>query len=151
MRKASSWISIAALLILAGSFAALTAGDQPSPAAGERAKAVNAVRLINTAELRYLQGTKPKSDAIEAHNRYASWDELYKSGALKVVQGEWAAVKDVDLSAGPEVLPGYHLDLVVSADGKAYALALHDNKPGDGHFAVFSDQNGLIFTGAPIQ
>ena len=150
MPKTSWYISAPLILVLAGTLAVLTAQDQASPARDERARAVNAVRLINTAERTYFLGTKSKSDAIEAHNRYASWDELYKSGAIKVVQGEWAAVKGLDLSAGPETMPGYHLDVIVSEDGKSYSIALHDNKPGDGHFAVFSDQNGLIFTGAPI-
>jgi hypothetical protein len=59
-------------------------------------------------------------------------------------------VKDLQVSAGPEVMPGYRLDLLVSADGKSYSVALHDTRDGDGLFSVFSDQNGIIFLGSPL-
>ncbi len=63
---------------------------------------------------------------------------------------QWAMVKDLQVSAGPEVMRGYHLDLLVSADGKSYSVALHDTRDGDGLFSVFSDQNGIIFLGSPL-
>jgi len=59
-------------------------------------------------------------------------------------------VKDLQVSAGPEVMPGYRLDLLVSVDGKSYSLALHDTRDGDGLFSVFSDQSGIIFLGSPL-
>jgi hypothetical protein len=63
---------------------------------------------------------------------------------------QWAMVKDLQVSAGPEVMPGYRLDLLVSIDGKSYSLALHDTRDGDGLFSVFSDQSGIIFLGSPL-
>jgi len=54
-------------------------------------------------------------------------------------------------SSGTDLMPGYHLDLLVSADGKSYSVALHDKRDGDGLFSVFSDQNGIIFLGSPLQ
>jgi hypothetical protein len=60
-------------------------------------------------------------------------------------------VKDLQLSAGREVIPGYRLDLIVSPDGQSYSIALHDKKEGDGLFSVFSDSTGIIYWGAPLQ
>jgi hypothetical protein len=149
IHKPRIYIAVAGLLLLVGISAKLLAQDQKSPNHEERAKAVNVVRLINTAEQWYNGGTK--KDATDAHGRYASWDELYKSGVLKTVQDQWAMVKDLQVSASPEVMQGYHLDLLVSADGKSYSVALHDKRDGDGLFSVFSDQNGIIFLGSPLQ
>jgi hypothetical protein len=151
MHRSRGYIALALLLLLAGISAKLLAQDQKMPSQEERAKAVNVVRLINTAEAWYNTGTKTKTDAIEAHGRYASWDELNSSGALKTVQGSWSMVKDLQVSTSSEVLPGYRLDLLVSLDGKSYSLALHDTKNGDGLFSVFSDQKGIIFLGSPLQ
>ena len=151
MRLPRGYIVIGLLLLLVGISARLLAQDQKTPGQEERAKAVNVVRLINTAELWYNRGTKTKTETIEAHDRYASWDELNNSGALKTVQGQWTMVQDLQVSASPEVMPGYRLDLLVSADGKSYSLALHDTKDGDGLFSVFSDQSGIIFLGSSLQ
>ncbi len=79
MHKSRRYIAVALLLLLVGISAKLLAQDQKMPSQEERAKAVNVVRLINTAELWYNRGTKTKTDAIEAHDRYASWDELNNS------------------------------------------------------------------------
>jgi hypothetical protein len=149
--KTKSRVCVAAvtILLLVGISAKLRAKDEKSPSQEERAKAVNVVRLINTAEMSYSMGTK--KDATDAHGRYASWDELYRSGVLKAVQDKWAMSKDLQVSASPELMPGFHLDLLVSADGKSYSIALHDTKDGDGLFTVFSDQNGIIFLGSPLQ
>ena len=131
-------ISAVVLLVVALS-AASRAQEQKSPLQEERRKAINLVRAINTAEVRYYSGTA--KGANDGHDRFASWTELYDSGLLK----------DLQVSPGPEVIPGYHLDLLASADGKSFMLALHDKKDGDGLFSVFSDQSGIIFLGAPPQ
>ena len=131
-------ISAVVLLVVALS-AASRAQEQKSPSQEERRKAINLVRAINTAEVRYYSGTA--KGANNGHDRFASWTELYDSGLLK----------DLQVSPGPEVIPGYHLDLLASADGKSFMLALHDKKDGDGLFSVFSDQSGIIFLGAPPQ
>jgi hypothetical protein len=125
-------ISGVVLLLIALSVAS-SAQDQISPSQEERRKAINLVRAINTAEVRY--------NVNISHGRFASWTELYDSGL----------VKDLQVSSGPEVIPGYHLDLLASPDGNSFMLALHDKKDGDGLFSVFSDQSGIIFLGAPPQ
>jgi len=110
-------ISAAALLLAAFS-AALRGRDQKSPNQEERVKAINLVRAIDTAEVRY--------SAEISNGRLASWPELYSSGALK----------DLHVSAGSEVNPGYHpLDLLASADGRSFLLALHNTRSGDGLFS----------------
>jgi len=60
-------------------------------------------------------------------------------------------VKGFEAASEPEVMAGYHLDLLVSSDGKSYLVALHDKREGEGLFSVFSDQNGVIFLGSPLQ
>ena len=120
-------------LLLVALSAAWGAQDQTSPSQEERGKAINLVRAINTAEVRY--------NVNISHGRFASWTELYDSGL----------VKELQVSPGAEVIPGYHLDLLASPDGKSFMLALHDKKDGDGLFSVFSDQTGIIFLGAPPQ
>jgi hypothetical protein len=131
-------ISSAVLVVVALSVAS-RAQDQKSPGQEERARAVNLVRSINTAEIRYnMGGTK---DAHNGHGRFASWAELYSSGLMN----------DLQVSPGPEVIPGYHLDVLASVDGKSFLVALHDLKEGEGLFSVFSDQSGIIFLGAPLR
>ena len=131
MRK--SWLQIVGgvALLLVMLVVGLRAQDQKSPSPEEQRKAINLVRAINTAEVRYSSSV--------SHGRFASWSELYDSGLLK----------GLELSAGPEVMAGYRLDLLASADGKSFMVGLHDTKDGDGLFSVFSDQTGIIFLGAP--
>jgi hypothetical protein len=150
MHRSRCYVGVALLLLLVGISAQLLAQEQKSPSHEERAKAVNLVRLINTAENWYDVGANTKAGVIEARGRYASWDELNDSGVLKTVQGQPSMAKNLQVSAGPEVMQGYRLDLLVSADGKSYSLALHDTRDGDGLFSLFSDQNGIIFFGAPL-
>jgi hypothetical protein len=149
MRISRFYILIAVVLLLAGISVTLRAQDQKSADQEERAKAVNVVRLINTAEVWYNMGTK--KDASDAHGRFAAWDELYKSGIVKTVQDHGTMFASVQVAPGPEVIPGYRLDLLVSPDGKSFSVALHDTRDGDGLFSVFSDQNGIIFLGSPLQ
>jgi hypothetical protein len=151
MHRSRCYVGVALLLLLVGISATLLAQEQKSPGHEERAKAVNLVRLINTAENWYNVGTNTEARVIESHGRYASWDELNDSGVLKTVQGLLPMAKNLQVSAGPEVMQGYRLDFLVSADGKSYSLALHDTRDGDGLFSFFSDQNGIIFSGSPLQ
>src|SRR5712691_10700933 len=94
------------VLLLAALSAVLRAQDQISPSQEERRKAINLVRAINTAEVRY--------NVNISHGRFASWTELYDSGLVKDLQ--------VQVSPGREVIPGYHLDLLASSDGKSFML-----------------------------
>src|ERR1700722_1893877 len=141
--------AVALLVAIVGISVTLLAQEQKLLSREEGIKAVNVVRLINTAELWYKQGSK--KDGSDAHGQYASWDELYRSGVLKTVQDQWPMVNDLQVSASTDLMPGYHLDLLVSADGKSYSIALHDKRAGEGLFSLFSDQNGIIFSGSLLQ
>ena len=133
MRISRFQIISAVVLLLVALSVASRAQDQKSPNQEERRKAINLVRAINTAEVLY--------NVNISHGRFASWTDLYDSGL----------VKELQVSPGSEIIPGYHLDLLASPDGKSFMIALHDTKDGDGLFSVFSDQSGIIFLGAPPQ
>lgn len=139
----------AAALLFSGVWVGLRAQQNEVPDHGERARAVSAVRLINTAEVVYFSGSK--QDSIDPHGRFGSWDELNQSGVIKALQSRWAESKNLQLSSGPEIMPGWQLDLLVPADGKSWSIALHDKRDGDGLFSVFSDATGIIYLGAPMQ
>lgn len=56
---------------------------------------------------------------------------------------------NLNLSQGPEVVPGWTLAMIVAADGQSYELSLH--KLGDKcGFSFFSDQRGVIYEGNVI-
>ena len=105
-----------------------------------RAKAVNAVRVINTAEYNYRH----------EKGRFGSWQELYASGAVTTVEKSRPQFTGLSLSEAPEVIPGYRLDVVVAADGSTYSVALHRTENQDCGFSVFSDQRGIIYQGKAI-
>jgi hypothetical protein len=133
MRISRFQIVSTVVLLLVALSAASRPQDQKSPSQEDRRKAINLVRAINTTEVLY--------NVNISHGRFASWTELYDSGL----------VKELQVSSSSEVIPGYHLDLLASPDGKSFMIALHDTKDGDGLFSVFSDQSGIIFLGAPPQ
>ncbi|HKN60611.1 MAG TPA: hypothetical protein VJW93_05520 [Candidatus Acidoferrales bacterium] len=149
MRTSRFQIIAAVVLLLIALSAASRAQIQKSPSQEERTKAVSLVRLINTAEITYASGSKDGS--VGAHGVFGSWDELNKSGAVKAVQSRWPEAKNLSISDGNEIMPGWHLDLLVSSDGKSWSVALHDTRDGDGLFSVFSDSSGIIYLGAPMQ
>lgn len=151
VRRNKGVVTAALLILVLGFSIIMQARQHQSPSDEERAKAVNMIRLINTAELWYNFGTKTKNGAIASHGRYGTWQELTSSGMLNTVQGEVGFLKGLEISSEPEVMKGYQLSLLVSADGKSYLVALHDKREGDGLLSVFSDQNGLIFLGSPLQ
>jgi len=123
------------------------------PSEEERTNAVNAVRLINTAEVMYSSGSH--QDSLETHGRFGTWDQLNASGAVEAVRNHFDTMfdtmKDTPISSGPEIMPGWHLDILVSPDGQSYSVALHDQREGHGLYSLFTDQSGIIFFGAPMQ
>ncbi|MGH9732231.1 MAG: hypothetical protein ACRD4A_11050 [Candidatus Acidiferrales bacterium] len=104
-----------------------------------RTTGVNVVRLINTAEAEYKS----------AHDGYAAWPELYRSGIIAKHEKAGLMFGNLNLSAGPEVVPGWTLSLVTSADGKSYELSLRNLKDKC-EFSFFSDQRGVIYEGNAI-
>ena len=94
MRISRFQIISAVVLLLVALSAASRAQEQKSPSQEERRKAINLVRAINTAEVLY--------NVNISHGRFASWTDLYDSGL----------VKELQVSPGSEIIPGYHLDLL---------------------------------------
>jgi hypothetical protein len=119
-------------------------GNSPSHEA--QFTAISVVRTINTAEVGY-RFSKANGSAQSRH-RYATWSELYASGILDKMR---RSTPDVSSLIGADGVQGYNLALIVSPDGQSYQLALHDAKPENALFSVFSDQSGLIYTGSPLQ
>lgn len=116
---------------------------QNAPAAPEqqqnRQLAVDIVRIINAAELYYRT----------QHNRFATIDELRKSGAFPKSDNNSQAAKALAAAVGPDI-GGFYLRLFTSPDGSQYALSLHDEKD-QSLWSVFSNEKMLIYTGAVIQ
>lgn len=138
-------------LLVAGSMSAVSAQNQQSPNQNPpngifvtvRRPAVNpayVTRVINAAELAYRH----------THKRFGSWQELYDSAALWDVQSAADEWRKVSFATGPEPIPGYRLSLLVSADGSAYSMSLQDTDSNGCGSSLFSDQNGLIYQGAPL-
>ncbi|HKV27959.1 MAG TPA: hypothetical protein VJN90_06775 [Candidatus Acidoferrales bacterium] len=105
----------------------------------ERAIGVDVVRLINTAEAEYKH----------AHGGYATWPELYRSGVIAKHQKAWPQFSNLGLSEGPEVVPGWTLAMITSADNQSYELSLR-NLHDRCQFSLFSDQRELIYRGVVI-
>ena len=88
---------------------------------------IDVVRQINTAEVEHKAW----------HGAYASWSDLYSA------PDERKRWQRLQLSAGPEVVPGWTLSLVASADGESFELSLRNLQDKCG-FSFFSDQRGEI-------
>lgn len=101
---------------------------------------VSVVRLINTAE----------QDYRDAHGRFATWDELNRSGALAGARKRSPEPKGLALSTGPEVVPGWMLAIIVSHDGKTYQLSLRNVGDRECRFSFFSDPSGLVYQGSVV-
>ena len=143
---------LAAAVLLTAAFATHSiakpqtpSGSQNLPSHDEQFTAIAIVRTINTAEVSYRFS---KTNDGAPRNHYADWSELYASGILNEMKGSTPEVSSLITAAG---LQGYKLALIVSPDGQSYQLALHDAKPENALFSVFSDQGGIIYTGSPLQ
>jgi hypothetical protein len=139
------------VLLVAGSMSTVSAQNQQSPNQSAssgifvslRRPAVNpayVMRVINVAESTYRRN----------HSRFGSWRELCVSGVLWDVQRAEDEWRKVAFATGPEAIPGYRLNLLVSADGSAYSISLQDTDSNGCGLSLFSDQNGLIYQGAPL-
>ncbi len=100
----------------------------------------NVVRLINAAELDYNK----------AHGSFADWNELYQSGAIVAAQRRSPEAGDPALGPGPEVVPGWSLEIVASHDGKSYQLSLRNVDDKQCQFSFFTDASGLVYQGNVI-
>jgi len=130
----------AVFVVLPGAFAQ----KQNSPTIQDRQReqrslGVNIVRAINAAEANYKK----------RHGAYATWDTLIANGDFTDTGTKWApeslpTVSHAMYGSGPEIVPGWKLRLTLSKDGTAYDLLLEDVNDPKCHFAVGSDDRGLI-------
>jgi hypothetical protein len=117
---------------------------KPSPTAQDRQReqhslAFNVVAAINAAEA----NSKKKTGA------YTTWETLYNTGEFTSNGTKWApesmpTVRNAMFSSGPEIVPGWKLRLTISKDGKAYSLLLEDVNDPKCHYAIVSDDSGII-------
>jgi hypothetical protein len=111
-----------------------------------RSFAMNLVRAINVAEASY----KKSHDG-----GYATWDTLQGNGDFTESGTKWAGesfptVQHALYGRGPEIVPGWKLRLLISANGNAYDLLLEDVTDPKCGYAVMSDERGLIRQGKAI-
>lgn len=132
--------------LLAGQLQARTqqAGRQqamatPALAAAELQTGISLVRTVVTAEVTYSS----------SHGSFVSWDELYQSPDTQKLwqsSSEQPGLPQLQISAGPEVIPGWTLSALASSDGKTFQVWARNstNKCG---LSVLSNETGLIYAG----
>jgi hypothetical protein len=141
-------LGVSAVAVLACARLATAQSGKPQAQPAQRAMAVeklqdsrilglNLVRFINTAEADY----KAKEGS------YADWDELSNSAYFLVGKSRWAESQGVPIGSAPEVIRGWRLSLVRSADGASYQLMLQNLGDKQCMFSFFSDQTGRIYQG----
>ena len=106
---------------------------------------LNVVRLINKAEVDYRR----------ENGAYATQGQLLLYGVTQIQAGllrlnALTQFQRLQLSAGPEVVPGWNLSLVVSADRHNYELTLRRVDDKQCRFSFFSDDSGQIYEGGAI-
>lgn len=131
------------LLLMGAGLLTVPAGAQNVSATPDqqqnRQLAVDIVRIINTAEQYYRT----------QHDRFATLDELRKSGAFPKSENNSQAAQALAAGVGPDI-GGFYLRLFTASDGSQYVLSLHDQKDR-AMWSVFSNEKGLIYTGTVIQ
>lgn len=103
--------------------------DQAAETSSDRPQVgIDVVKTIVTAEI----------TQASLHGRFVDWDELYRSSDA---QKFW---QQLHISAGPQVVPGWVLDLVASGGGTHFQISLHNaaNKCG---LSVFSSDTGIVY------
>jgi hypothetical protein len=131
---------VAAVILLVAARTQTPQAQLPDRSLTPREKAIEVVRVINTAEY----------DFRNDHSRFGTWNEVYASGVVTNLEQTWPRMKDLSIASGPEVIPGFRLTLLVAEEGGAYSLSLHEMQSHGCGLSVFSDQSGLIYQGTVI-
>jgi hypothetical protein len=129
-----------------------TASSPATKPNAEAFRAVNIIRVINTAE---VVTCRTKDGSIDENAKFLSWDELLIAPCFKQAQGQFSGVRfsqasELSFSPGSEIVPGLELRLVVSPDGRQYNLWLGQKRDVHCGFAFFSDERGVIYEGQAI-
>jgi hypothetical protein len=88
--------------------------------------------------------------SIPAGNRGAVWSREADFANQRFGRRRETAQFLGDLQPTVSSLPGYHLSLLVSADGTAYSISLRATDSNGCGVSLFSDQSGLIYQGTPL-
>jgi hypothetical protein len=101
---------------------------------------ISLVKTVVTAEIVY---------STSHDGSFVSWDELYQSpDTQKLWQPSPAQPNSpqLQISAGPEVIPGWTLSALASPDGKSFQVWVHNsaNKCG---LSILSNETGIIYEG----
>jgi hypothetical protein len=139
-------IAIAILILLCGGVAeaqpCLHGDGEHQLERDRRLSALNAVRIINTAQ----------SGHIARFGRYVTLAELAVSPAMQRFQEAAGHVGDtyrkMSFRLGAEILPGFAARLLT--DGQTYLLSLEDASDPC-RFSYVSDEGGLIRRADPIR
>lgn len=121
--------------VLLGGAVALVGKVQnaPAPAPDPRALAVNALRVLNTAEVNHKM----------KFGRFAAVEEFDASEVDRIRARSFAAAPAMDLRAGGDAVAGFELRIVVAPDGRHYGISLKEKKTCG--VAAFTDDVGVIF------
>lgn len=104
--------------------------------------------MLGASLVRFLNNSE--ADYKTKEGKYADWPELSNSAFFLVGKDRWAQSEGVSISSGPEIIPGWHLTLVRSADGATYQLMLQNVPDKACMFSFFTNQSGLIYEGQVI-
>jgi hypothetical protein len=144
-------MGLSMVFTVAGSMRSVSAQNQQAPNHNPSTGIFVSVRrpVVNTT---YVMNVINAAESAyrHTHSRFGSWRELYDSGVLWDVQRPEAEWRKVAFATGPETIPGYRLNLVLSAEGSAYSISLQDTDSKGCGSALFSDQSGVVYQGAPL-
>lgn len=149
--------ALAGLFLLAAAVSPLwpqtiSAAKTTTGSSAEAIRAVNILRVINTAEV----GTCRDDHGEAGDNmRFRPWARLVNAPCLKEAQSHFSGSRfaqagKLSFSAAPEIVPGLMLRLVVSPDGKHYNAWLGPKPDVRCGFAFYSDERGVIYEGRAI-
>jgi hypothetical protein len=100
---------------------------------------ISLVKTVVTAEIVYSS----------SHGSFVSWDQLYQSPDTQNLwqpSGEQPNSPRLQISAGPEVIPGWTLSALASPDGKTFQVWARNSASKCG-LSVFSNETGYIYSG----
>ena len=140
--RAATLFLASALLTMSTAAQKTTFGVQDR-AREQRSLAFGMVRAINAAEVHYKK----------EHGSFANWETLYSTGDFSSSGTKWApetlpTVAHAMYGSGPEIVPGWRLRITLSKDG--YDLQLEDVADTKCHYAVTSDERGIVRQGRSV-
>jgi hypothetical protein len=140
--RAATLFLASALLTMSTAAQKTTFGVQDR-AREQRSLAFGMVRAINAAEVHYKK----------EHGSFANWETLYSTGDFTSSGTKWApetlpTVAHAMYGSGPEIVPGWRLRITLSKDG--YDLQLEDVADTKCHYAVTSDERGIVRQGRSV-